>query len=72
MERAIDASGHAVIRRLVAISTEHARLVLLIGIVGAVLGAFGWRALGRDAIPDLSDPQIAIVVDWMMLRTIVR
>ncbi len=51
--------------RLVAWSARHRRLVIAAALAIAVLGARARRALTRDVIPDLSDPQIAIVADWM-------
>ena len=32
---------------------------------GASAGELARRSLSRDAIPDLSDPQIVLVADWM-------
>ncbi|MDP9002576.1 MAG: efflux RND transporter permease subunit, partial [Myxococcota bacterium] len=53
------------IERVVAWATRRPWLVIA---VAALLGAFGEvarRRLNRDAIPDLSDPQIVLVADWM-------
>jgi copper/silver efflux system protein len=55
----------AMIGRLVAWSTRRAWLVLGLGLALAVAGALAHRALSRDVIPDLSDPQIVLVADWM-------
>ncbi len=51
--------------RLVAWSTRHRRLVIVAALALAVLGEVARRALARDVIPDLSDPQIVLVADWM-------
>ena len=51
--------------RLVAWSAHHRRLVIAAALVLAGLGALARRALARDVIPDLSDPQIVMVADWM-------
>jgi copper/silver efflux system protein len=53
-----------VIARIVDWCTRHARLVLGLAILVALAGELSRRALSRDAVPDLSDPQIGIVVDW--------
>jgi Cu(I)/Ag(I) efflux system membrane protein CusA/SilA len=54
-----------VIARVVAWCTHRHWLVIALALVLAVLGESGRRALSRDAIPDLSDPQIVLVADWM-------
>jgi copper/silver efflux system protein len=51
--------------RLVAWCTRHPRIVLALALAAAAGGVFAQRALPRDAIPDLSDPQIVLVADWM-------
>ncbi len=53
------------IARVVAWSTRHHRLVIAAALVLGLAGEVARRALSRDAIPDLSDPQIVIVADWM-------
>lgn len=53
------------IARLVAWCTQHYRVVLAATLVLALAGALARRALPRDAIPDLSDPQIVLVAEWM-------
>jgi Cu(I)/Ag(I) efflux system membrane protein CusA/SilA len=53
------------IRRLVAWCTRHPVAVLTATIAAAVAGVAAQRQLPRDAIPDLSDPQIVLVADWM-------
>jgi Cu(I)/Ag(I) efflux system membrane protein CusA/SilA len=54
-----------VIARLVAWCTRHPRTVLGLALGVGLAGVFARRALPRDAIPDLSDPQIVLVADWM-------
>jgi copper/silver efflux system protein len=54
-----------VTRGLVAFSTRRPWIVLVCAIVLALAGELAWRGLGRDAIPDLSNPQIVLVADWM-------
>jgi Cu(I)/Ag(I) efflux system membrane protein CusA/SilA len=39
--------------------------VILIAVLLAVLGEGARRRLSRDAVPDLSDPQIGLVAEWM-------
>ncbi|HVX94628.1 MAG TPA: efflux RND transporter permease subunit, partial [Polyangia bacterium] len=51
--------------RLVAWSARHPRLVLATALAVLLAGVVARRALRRDAIPDLSEPQIVLVVDWM-------
>lgn len=53
------------IGRAVAWSTHHAVPVIALILVLAVGGGIAWSELGRDAIPDLSSPQIVLVADWM-------
>ena len=50
--------------RLVEWCTRHAAVVLGLGLVLALAGEVARRSLSRDAVPDLSDPQIGIVADW--------
>jgi Cu(I)/Ag(I) efflux system membrane protein CusA/SilA len=54
-----------VITRLVTWSTRHAWVVLVAALILAACGELGRRALGRDAVPDLSSPQLVLVADWM-------
>jgi Cu(I)/Ag(I) efflux system membrane protein CusA/SilA len=54
-----------VIARIVAWSSGHSWLVLAAAMLLAAAGELAYRALGRDAIPDLSSPQIVLVADWM-------
>ena len=53
------------IARLVAFSTHHPWVILALTLVGALGGELGRRSLSRDVVPDLSDPQIVLVADWM-------
>ncbi|HVR21181.1 MAG TPA: efflux RND transporter permease subunit [Polyangiaceae bacterium] len=51
--------------RAVTWSARHPLLVLLATALVVVAGGFVQRQLPRDAIPDLSEPQLVLVVDWM-------
>jgi copper/silver efflux system protein len=51
--------------KLVAFCARRHRAVLLVGALLAAAGAYGWRGLHRDVLPDLSDPQIVLVAEWM-------
>ena len=50
---------------VVAWCTRHHWIVIATALVLAATGELARRSLSRDAIPDLSDPQIVLVVDWM-------
>jgi Cu(I)/Ag(I) efflux system membrane protein CusA/SilA len=54
-----------VISRLVAWCTSQSLIVIAAAIVVAAGGEWARRSLSRDAVPDLSDPQVGLVVDWM-------
>jgi copper/silver efflux system protein len=54
-----------VIARVVAFSARHSTSVLLAALAAAGAGELGRRALARDVLPDLADPQIVLVADWM-------
>jgi Cu(I)/Ag(I) efflux system membrane protein CusA/SilA len=54
-----------VIGRLVAWCARHHWIVIGVALLAAAGGEMARRRLGRDVIPDLSDPQIGIVADWM-------
>jgi copper/silver efflux system protein len=54
-----------VIARVVAWSSRHAWFVISAALALSLTGALARRALRRDAIPDLSNPQIVLVADWM-------
>jgi Cu(I)/Ag(I) efflux system membrane protein CusA/SilA len=53
------------IARVVLWCARHHWVVLAVALVLAVSGEVARRALPGDVIPDLSDPQIALVADWM-------
>ncbi len=53
------------IARVVAWCTRHHWIVLGAALVLAAAGELARQALPRDAIPDLSDPQIVLVAEWM-------
>jgi Cu(I)/Ag(I) efflux system membrane protein CusA/SilA len=53
------------IARVVAACTRRPGLILALALVIVLVGELSRRTLKRDAIPDLSNPQIVIVVDWM-------
>ena len=53
------------IARLVAFCARHPRALLLAGVLAALGGTLAHRSLARDVIPDLSEPQVVLVVDWM-------
>lgn len=46
-------------------SSSHPWLIIALTLLLAAAGEFSRRTLGRDAIPDLSNPQIVLVSDWM-------
>ena len=53
------------IRRLVSWSARHHWTVIIVALVVAVACDIARRRLARDVVPDLADPQIALVADWM-------
>ena len=53
------------IARAVAWSTRHHRIVIAAALALAVAGAFARTAISRDVLPELADPQIVLVADWM-------
>ncbi len=53
------------IERIVAFGTRRPWVVIGFAVLLALCGELARRALPRDAIPDLSNPQIVLVVDWM-------
>jgi Cu(I)/Ag(I) efflux system membrane protein CusA/SilA len=57
--------GSAVIGRLVSWCARHHWIVIIAAVILAVAGDQARRGLARDVVPDLSDPQIGVVVDWM-------
>jgi Cu(I)/Ag(I) efflux system membrane protein CusA/SilA len=54
-----------VIGRLVSWCAHHHWIVIMAALMLAVAGDQARRGLGRDVVPDLSDPQIGVVADWM-------
>jgi Cu(I)/Ag(I) efflux system membrane protein CusA/SilA len=54
-----------VIARLVVWCTQRSQVVIVAALFLAMAGELSRQHLARDAVPDLSDPQIGIVVDWM-------
>src|SRR5262245_60678630 len=53
------------IARLVGWCTRRSTVVISAMLVVGLGGEWARRSLSRDAVPDLSDPQVGIVVDWM-------
>lgn len=53
------------IGRIVAWCTRRSLVVIAAAVVLAICGEWARRSLSRDAVPDLSDPQIGLVADWM-------
>lgn len=53
------------IDRIVGWCTRRHFIVIGVALVLAVVGERARRSLSRDAIPELSDPQIAVVAEWM-------
>src|SRR5215468_10518978 len=51
--------------RIVAWCTRHPWIVLVIAVALGAGGELARRSLSRDVIPDLSDPQVVLVADWM-------
>ncbi|HEU4732313.1 MAG TPA: efflux RND transporter permease subunit [Kofleriaceae bacterium] len=51
--------------RVVAWCSRHAGVVLLLALALGAGGELARRSLSRDVIPDLSDPQIVLIADWM-------
>jgi Cu(I)/Ag(I) efflux system membrane protein CusA/SilA len=54
-----------VIDRVVGFCARRHWLVIAVALLLAFAGELARRSLARDAIPDLSDPQIAVVAEWM-------
>jgi Cu(I)/Ag(I) efflux system membrane protein CusA/SilA len=54
-----------VIARVVEWCTRNAWIVIAAALALAMGGELARRRLSRDAVPDLSDPQIGLVADWM-------
>ena len=53
------------IARLVAWSARNPRTVIGTALLVAVACEIGRRALAQDVLPDLSDPQVVLIADWM-------
>src|SRR3954470_22791639 len=53
------------IQRIVVGAARHPWVVLGVTLVLALGSVFAERKLARDVIPDLSDPQIGLVAEWM-------
>ena len=51
--------------RIVAWCTRHPWIVLVVALALGAGGELARRSLSRDVIPDLSDPQVVLVADWM-------
>jgi len=51
--------------RIVAWCTRHPWIVLAVALAVGAGGELARRSLSRDVIPDLSDPQVVLVADWM-------
>jgi len=54
-----------VIARVVAWSARHHWIVIAAGLSIATAGELARRTVSRDVLPDLSDPQIGLVAEWM-------
>jgi Cu(I)/Ag(I) efflux system membrane protein CusA/SilA len=54
-----------VIGHVVAWSTRRPWLIIVAALLLAACGELARRGLRRDAIPDLSSPQIVLIADWM-------
>jgi len=53
------------ITRIVAACARRPTVVLAAAALTAAVGYASQRGLARDAIPDLSDPQLVLVAEWM-------
>jgi Cu(I)/Ag(I) efflux system membrane protein CusA/SilA len=49
----------------VSLATRHSGIVIGAALLIAVGGYVGQRSMARDVIPDVSDPQIVLVAEWM-------
>jgi Cu(I)/Ag(I) efflux system membrane protein CusA/SilA len=54
-----------VIEGVIGWSTRHSRLVLAAALLVGVGGEGARRRLKHDVIPDLSDPQVVLIAEWM-------
>jgi Cu(I)/Ag(I) efflux system membrane protein CusA/SilA len=57
--------GASLMEPVVAWSARHHRTILLLAGLAAVAGVLAWGRLDRDVLPDLSDPQIVLLAEWM-------
>src|SRR5581483_3688495 len=57
--------GRAVIARVVSWCARHPGLVIAVALLAAAGGELARRRLAGDVIPELADPQIGLVADWM-------
>lgn len=53
------------IRRCVAWCGRHSRVVIILAVALGIWGEHARRHLAAEAVPDLSDPQIGLVIEWM-------
>lgn len=53
------------IARLLAWCARHHVVIIVAAVVVALAGDLARRGLSRDVVPDLADPQIGLVADWM-------
>ena len=53
------------IQRCVAWCSRHSRLVIVLALALAIWGEHSRRRLAAEGVPDLSDPQVGLVVEWM-------
>src|SRR6185295_13873044 len=63
--RAPHRGGRAVIAGIVRWCARHSLLVIAMALAAAGAGALARRGLARDALADLSEPQVALVAQWM-------
>jgi copper/silver efflux system protein len=54
-----------VIQRSVAWCSRHSRAVIIVAVALALCGEHSRRRLAAEGVPDLSDPQVGLVVEWM-------
>jgi Cu(I)/Ag(I) efflux system membrane protein CusA/SilA len=53
------------IQRCVAWCSRHSLVVIVLAVALGMWGEHARRRLAADAVPDLSDPQVGLVVEWM-------
>jgi Cu(I)/Ag(I) efflux system membrane protein CusA/SilA len=54
-----------VIARLGALCVRHKRAVVALALAAAVAGEVSRRHLAKDALPDIADPRVVLVSEWM-------